>query len=62
MRKRVTTLKGNRVVAYTTKKEAKRAKDKAPGANRIRKIKYHKTRSGKKRQTLYVVEETGKFA
>lgn len=61
-RKRVTTAKGNRVVAYTTKREAMRAKDKAPAADRVRKIKKHRTKSGIKRETLFVVEKAKKYS
>jgi len=60
-RKRVTTTRGNRVVAYTTKREALRAKDRAPRADRVRKLKQHRTRSGVKKETLWVVEKAGKF-
>lgn len=52
---------GNRVVAYTTKREALRAKDRAPRADRVRKIKQHRTRDGVVTETLWVVEKAGKF-
>jgi hypothetical protein len=38
VRKRV-TIRGKRKVVYTRKSEAERAKDKAPGRNRVRKVK-----------------------
>lgn len=37
-RKRI-TIRGKRRVVYTTKAQAKRAKERAPGTQRIRKVK-----------------------
>lgn len=39
MVRKIITINGKRKVVYTTKAQALKAKDKAPGRNRVRKIK-----------------------